>query len=249
MNTTAVPTLEIIPETEKILEIQTGSDKVKRNTMKNGTKVDSDAVIQNLNSNLVGGKTQIYSNCFTLSSSSPIELPNPTETSESDHSNPNNFDSNYDLIEEENYVDEEMLLDPSLSEDSSHVKELFREDTISEYLRDDTFTENVSFIEDERESNCDNNTETVLIDPITNYVELIETNEETDEECLQHSDRTEISSQWTETYKNLSRNDLIEQLVSATNRIKELETKLTNIQKAHLSMIQNLNTFNKVLIS
>lgn len=248
LNTTAAPTLDIIPESEKILEIQTGHVKAnKRNPIKTITNIDKDAVTQNLNSNVGAGKTQIYSNCFTLSTSVPLETTNSTEPSESDNSNQNNFHSDYDLIEEENYLDEEMFLEPSLSEDSSHTKELLHCETLTEYLRDDTFAE-TSF-SDEKESNCVDNTTKMPDDAITSYVELIETNDETDEECLQPSDRNATPTQWTEMYKHLSRNDLINQLVEATNRIKELETKLTNIQKAHLAMIQNLNNFNKVLIS
>lgn len=180
----------------------------------------------------------------------PLETTNSNVPSESGNSNHNNFNSDYDLIEEENYLDEEMFLEPTLSEDSSNTKELLQCETPTEYLRDENFAESIGFT-DEKESNCVNNTRTMPDDAITSYVELIETNEETDEECMQptETDLDETPSQWAEKYKHLSRNDLIDKLVEATNRIKELETKLTNIQKAHLSMIQNLNNFNKVLIS
>lgn len=151
-------------------------------------------------------------------------------------------------------MDEEMLTDqPNALDDCA--KELTKCDSVAEYLQnevdDDTFTENASFIDD-TEFNSDGNTKVMLNDRLSDYVELLETNDETDDECVQQCDQIEISNEIAsaiEMYKNFSRTELIEHLVAATSRIKELETKLNNIQKAHLSIVQNLNNFNKVLIS
>lgn len=150
--------------------------------------------------------------------------------------------------------DDEMSLAPNISEVCcAQSQELPQCD--SEYLRDgldDTdghFTENTSFISEP--DYCDSNAKTMINDRLTQYVELIETADETDDEPLQQSSQESIRSEVApmEMYRNFSRDDLIEQLVAATSRIKELETKLDNIQVAHMSVLQNLNNFNKVLIS
>lgn len=206
-------------------------------------------------STLGAGKTQMYSNCVTLSSSFPLQINNNSqELHESDNSFEADAHCEGDIFAEEIYMDEEMLIDQSnTSEDCA--KELTKCDSVVEHLQnevdDDAFTENASFIDD-TELSSHGNTKVMLNDRLSDYVELLDTNEETDDECVQQCDQIEISNEIAsaiEIYKSLSRTELIEHLVAATSRIKELETKLDNIQKAHLSIVQNLNNFNKVLIS
>lgn len=158
---------------------------------------------------------------------------------ESDISIENSFHSD-DIIEDEMEIEE--LLEQNISVDCPQPKDLFDCVTKTEYSMDDiddTSAENTSFI-GEADLNCDN-VNTLLDDRLTNYVEVIETNDETDDE--QQSDLNVL------LYENFSRKDLIDELVAAKRRINELETKLDDIQNIHLSMIQNLNNFNKVMIS
>lgn len=191
----------------------------------------------------------MYSNCVTLRSSSPLQTTNSNELLEGDISFEDNFHSDGNIIEEEIYMNDEMSLEPNISEDCCESQEFPQCD--SEYLRDgvdDTYTENTSVISEG--DYCDSNAKTMMDDRLTNYVELIETVDEPDEPeyLLQQLSQESMQSETTsnEMYKNFSRDDLIEHLTAAQTRIKELETKLDNIQKV---MVQNLNNFNKVLIS
>lgn len=142
--------------------------------------------------------------------------------------------SDCDIIEED-AVDEEIALESHTLDAKDTVMELFVEDVDAEYMaRVGSDSDG-----DERPT------------PRNDFVELIETNDsESDDE---HTRLNEIDAEQANdeelTFKDHSRTDLINELVDARKRIKELETKLENIQKAHLAMIQNLNNFNKVLIS
>lgn len=214
---------------------------MKRSIVISTVNVDSNGEPISSNLNLVAGKTQIYSNCVTLSSSLPLfkMTQSNSNPNESDISIENSFHSD-DIIEDEMEIEE--LLEQNISVDCPQPKDLFDCVTKTEYSMDDiddTSAENTSFI-GEADLNCDN-VNTLLDDRLTNYVEVIETNDETDDE--QQSDLNVL------LYENFSRKDLIDELVAAKRRINELETKLDDIQNIHLSMIQNLNNFNKVMIS
>lgn len=215
---------------------------MKRSIVISTVNVDSNGEPISSNLNLVAGKTQIYSNCVTLSSSLPLfkMTQSNSNPNESDISIENSFHSDGDIIEDEMEIEE--LLEQNISVDCPQPKDLFDCVTKTEYSMDDiddTSAENTSFI-GEADLNCDN-VNTLLDDRLTNYVEVIETNDETDDE--QQSDLNVL------LYENFSRKDLIDELVAAKRRINELETKLDDIQNIHLSMIQNLNNFNKVMIS
>lgn len=214
---------------------------MKRSIFISTVNVDSNGEPISSNLNLVAGKTQIYSNCVTLSSSLPLFKMTQSNPNESDISIESSFHSDGDIIEDEMEI-EELLLGQNISEDCPQPKDLLDCVTKTEYSMDDiddTSAENASFI-GEADLNCDN-VNTLLDDRLPNYVEVIETNDETDDE--QQSDLNVL------LYENFSRKDLIDELVAAKRRINELETKLDNIQNIHLSMIQNLNNFNKVMIS
>lgn len=163
-----------------------------------------------------------------MCNSLPLKIINSNELNESDHSFENNVHSD-DIIEID-YMDEELLVESNISKDV-----------------DETLNENTCFI-GESDLTCDSNTKAMPNDRLINCVELSETFDEIEYECLEQSD-DQNEDPVSEMYENFSRNELIDQLVEATSRIKELETKLHNIQKAHSAMLQNLNNFNKVMIS
>lgn len=162
---------------------------------------------------------------------SPIpQSTSSVEPIENDLSMEDRFYSDGDMIEEERAMDEVMLLLDSPQCESVNYEE--------KEIDEDTFTEQETYI-DEMSDICDNNARVMA--NTADYVDLIEAND--DEDRCEQVDENEI------LFKDHSRKELINELLAARNRIKELEAKLGNIQKAHMSMLQNLNNFNKVLIS
>lgn len=246
LNSTAIPTLDVLPEAEKKIQtkcLELPTSIPNRTLVISSVNGDSNAVT--LNSNVVTVNTQTYSNCVTLSTVPLLKIANLSDLHESDHSIENSFHSDGDIIEEEMEIEDMMLEDCLQSTDQLGcvTKTEYSIDDIEDIDdtddTDDTSTENTSFV-GEIGLNCAD-AKTKLSDRLPNYVEVIETSDETDDE--QPSDPNAL------LYENFSRKDLIDELVAARNRIDELETKLENIQKAHLTMVQNLNNFNKVLIS
>ncbi|KAJ6639715.1 hypothetical protein Bhyg_12462 [Pseudolycoriella hygida] len=225
LNSTAIPTLQVIPDEDKILELHTSNVKANKRRIVVATtaKLGSENVIP-------------YSKRVSLEVHEAKDL---------DDSLGNNSRENYDFVEEELFINEEIMLEEGTS------SKVISNDEIKDLLTTDDNCEGGMYCNSETDLKCDN--KPVADDRLPNYVELIEANDEIDDECLRQSSQqlgqTEIPMEWHEMYKNVSRNELIEQLVAASSRIKELETKLENIQKAHLSVIQNLDNFNKVLIS
>lgn len=216
MNSTAIPTLDIVPEADKIPKIQS---MVTEN--------------RNVHSISTVRKTQTYSNCVTVSNSLPQpNIVHSNDPVESDTPNEIHYTDCDIIVEEETDMDDVMLLEANHSD----TKDLPNGETITAFFVDDTDDMLMETLSDGFIGASSDNK------PSSNYVELIETNDETDDES-QPMDGNDI------LFKDFSRKDLINEVVAARRRIQELETKLGNIQKAHVSMIKNLNNFNKVLVS
>lgn len=234
LNTTAIPTLNTIPDVEKIYSVQTSTSEVispTSNTSPNGS--------HNLNST-PHKKTQNYSNCVIMSPSSEPNSVISNKLHENDISIENVFHPDHGIIIEDGLVDGILLEGTILSDD------IHKCDVLSEYLNPEDLDEKFDMIVvDENEPDCEDPAKMFRSDP-TNYVELIETNDY-DVECMELLSKPEDPNEIL--FKEYSRADLVEELVQARNRIKELEKKLQNIQQVHLSTIQTLSHCNKTLIS
>lgn len=234
MNTTAIPTLDYIPDAEKIYDCRNSIHK----TNKRINVIGSDTATSHLNSNLAAGRT--YSNCVTSSGVSPIPklLTDSIDPVQDDISMEDRFYSDSDIIEEETAMDEVLLLL------DSEVSPTDVPECVSVTVNYDEQVDEENTFVDEMAINCDNDAKVIV--SRTDYVDLIETNDETDYE---DDNECELMDENEMLFEQYSRKDLINELLAARSRIGELETKLANIQKAHVSMIQNLNNFNKVLVS
>lgn len=186
---------------------------------------------------------------MTSSALSPVtKLTGSRDPIEHDISMEERFYTDGDIIEEETVMDEVMLLLDSDVSPTDVPECVSVTVNYEEEVDEDTYTEQETFIDEipEEDENCDNDGKMMV--SRTDYVDLIEAKDETDYDD-DEDDGCELVDENEILFKDYSRNDLINELLSARSRIKELETKLGNIQQAHMSVLQNLNNFNKVLIS
>ncbi|KAG4073166.1 hypothetical protein HA402_002555 [Bradysia odoriphaga] len=248
LNTTAIPTLDDIPDADKIPDCRTSIHKPnKRNNVAGTTTAVSDRITPHLNSNLAVGRT--YSNCVTSSALSPVtKLTGSRDPIEHVISVEESFYTDGDIIEEETAMDEVMLLLDSDVSPTDVPECVSVTVNYEEEMDEDTYTGQETFIDEipEEDENCDNDGKMMV--SRTDYVDLIEANYETDYDA-DADDGCELVHENEILFMDYSRKDLINELLAARSRIKELETKLGNIQQAHVSVLQNLNNFNKVLIS
>ncbi|XP_037026291.1 uncharacterized protein LOC119067425 [Bradysia coprophila] len=246
LNTTAIPTLDDIPDADKIPDCRTSIHKPNKRSNVAGSTAVSDSVTPHLNSNLTIGRT--YSNCVSSALSPVTKLTGSRDPIEHDILMEERFYTDGDIIEEETAMDEVMLLLDSDVSPTDIPECVSVTVNYEEEVDVDTYTEQETFIDEilEEDENCDNVGKMMV--SRADYVDLIEAKDETDYDD-DEDDGCELVDENEILFKDYSRNDLINELLSARSRIKELETKLGNIQQAHMSVLQNLNNFNKVLIS